>query len=263
MHRNIKVLSWFNFFIDFIFYAPIAVLYFAHISGSWALGMSVYAIIWISSAFLEVPTGIFSDMIGRKNTVVAGAISSLVSVVLYAIGGGYWMLVAGALFEGLTRALYSGNNDALLHDTLRETGAQEEYHEYYGKLNTYNEIGLAVVVSLGGVLASISYPFVFWMSAIPRLILIGLAMQLVEPKTHTGKSTNIYAHFFQSIEQFRTNRKLRLLTIISAMRTAVYEGGINSGQRLWLHSGPCGQLDFPIRSLILAQQSASTTAARF
>ncbi len=224
MHRNIKVLSWFNFFIDFTFYAPVAVLYFAHVSGSYALGMSIYAIIWVSSAFLEVPTGIFSDMIGRRNTVIAGAVSSFLSVICYAVAGSYAMLVVGALFEGLTRSLYSGNNDALLHDTLTQTGAQDEYHEYYGKLNTYNEIGLAVVVAAGGLLASISYPLVFWMTTIPRLILIILAMRIIEPAIHVEKSTNIYAHLTDSLKLFRANRRLRLLTVIAAIRTAVYEG---------------------------------------
>lgn len=224
MHKNVQTLSWFNFFIDFAFYAPIAVLYFAQISGSYALGMSIYSIAWVSSALFEIPTGMFSDMIGRRNTVVAGAVSALLSVIVYALAQSYWMLVVGALFEGLGRSFYSGNNDALLHDSLHETGAHGEYHEFYGKLNTYNEIGLAIVVAVGPMIASISYPLVFWVSAIPRLILVFLAFRIVEPQAGATRNSNIYAHLSESLAQFRKNRKLRLLTVISAIRTAVYEG---------------------------------------
>jgi MFS family permease len=224
VHRNIKLLSWFNFFIDFIFFAPVAVLYFAHVSGSYALGMSIFAIVHVSSAIFEVPTGIFSDMIGRKNTIVLGAFCAFFSVVCYAVGGTYMMLVFGALLEGLGRSFYSGNNDAMLHDTLAETNAQEEYHRYFGKLNGFNALGSAVVAVSGSIMASISFSFVLWISLIPRVVLVVLAIMMVEPKVHLEKSTNIFSHLGESFAVFRTSRKLRLLTIASAMRDAVYEG---------------------------------------
>ena len=119
MHRNIKLLTWFNFFTDFKLYAPIAILYFTQITGSFALGMSIFSIAYVTSAIFEVPTGVLSDYIGRKRTVVFGALCSVLCVTLYAIGGSYWMLTLGALLQGLSRAFYSGNNDALLHDTLK------------------------------------------------------------------------------------------------------------------------------------------------
>lgn len=224
MHKNILVLSWFNFFIDFVFYNPIAVLYFAHVTGSYAAAMSIYSIIWLSAATFEVPTGVFSDLIGRKNTVIAGALCSTISVILYAIGGNYWWLAAGALLEGIGSSFYSGNNDALLHDTVSESGAAEEYKQYYGKFNSYNQIGLVIVAVSGGIMANISYALVLWASLIPRLVLVALAFQIVEPKKKTASHTNIYTHMSESLGQFSVNRKLRLLAIISAMRTAVYEG---------------------------------------
>jgi MFS family permease len=222
--RNIPLLSWFNFLIDFVFFAPIAVLYFAHVTGSYALGMSVFAVIHVSSAVFEVPTGVFSDIIGRRNTVVAGAIASLLSVVCYAIGGTYAMLIVGALLEGMGRSFYSGNNDAMLHDTLAETKAQDDYHRHFGRLNGFNALGSAVVAITGSIMASVSFSLVLWISLIPRVILVILALYMVEPSVHLEKSTNIYVHLKESLEQFRTNRKLRLLTIVSAMRNAVYEG---------------------------------------
>lgn len=224
MNKNIKLLSWFNFFVDFVFYAPVAVLYFAHVTGSYALGMSIFSVVRIFSALFEVPTGVFSDMIGRKNTVVAGACSSVLSVVLYAFGGSYWMLFAGAILEGLGRSFYSGNNDALLHDSLVQTNAQEEYHRHFGKLNAFNGIGSAIVAAVGGFMANISFGLVMWASLVPRIMLVVLALMIVEPKIHVEKSTNIFFHLKESLAQFRLNRKLRLLTIVSAMRTAIYEG---------------------------------------
>lgn len=136
IHKNIKILTWFNFLTDFRFYAPIAIIYFTKVTGSYALGMSIFSIAMISSAIFEVPTGVFSDYIGRKKTIILGSIASVICVTLYAIGGSYWMLVLGALIEGLSRAFYSGNNDALLYDALSDIGKRHEYHMYYGKTNS-------------------------------------------------------------------------------------------------------------------------------
>ncbi len=225
MHKNVKILSWFNFFIDFVFYTPIAVLYFSQVSGSFALGMSIFSVIQVSSAIFELPTGIFSDMIGRKNTVIAGAVFTLLSVLFYALGGSYWMLVVGALFEGTGRAFYSGNNDALLHDSLAESKSEEDYDKHFGNINGYNSVGAALVALTGSALASISFSLVFWISLVPRVVLVLLSVQLVEPKVHSEKSTNIYAHMKEALEVFRSNKKVQLLTIISSLRNALYEGG--------------------------------------
>ena len=62
LHKNIKILTWFNFFTDFLLYAPVAIIYFERITGSYALGMSIFSIIMIGSALFEVPTGIFYKM---------------------------------------------------------------------------------------------------------------------------------------------------------------------------------------------------------
>ena len=115
--RNVRLLAWFNFFSDFRPYGPIAILYFVQVSGSYALGMSVWSVASLAQSLFEVPTGVFSDMIGRKKTMMCGAVASVLSLFMYAIGGSYIALLAGGVFEGLARAFYSGNNDAFLHDT--------------------------------------------------------------------------------------------------------------------------------------------------
>jgi MFS family permease len=70
IHKNIRILTWFNFFTDFKLYAPLAIIYFSHVTGSFALGMGIFSITMIASALFEIPTGVFSDRIGRRKTVI-------------------------------------------------------------------------------------------------------------------------------------------------------------------------------------------------
>ncbi len=223
--RNIRLLSWLNFCTDFVFFAPVAILYFAHVTGSYALGMSIFSLAYVSSAIFEVPTGIVSDMVGRKKTTILGAASSVLCITLYAIGGSYWVLALGALLQGLSRAFYSGNNDALLHDTLREIGKENEYHTYLGKTSSMFQIALAIAAVTGGFMAARSYSLVMWASVIPQICALLISTQIVEPKILNKKSTNIYSHFFESLNYFKQNRKLRLLSIASAIKFGLGESG--------------------------------------
>lgn len=225
MERNIKLLSLLNFFTDFIPYAPIAIIYFANVSGSYALGMSVFSVVMLASAFFEIPTGIFSDMIGRKNTVLLGAMTRIVSAVLYAIGGSYGMLLAGALLEGLSRSFYSGNNDALLHDSLTQLKKEGDFHTHYGKTHAMFQVGLAFSALLGGILAQWSFALVMWVSVIPQVLTLLVSLLLKEPNVYTKEAGNIYFHLRESIRQFRINTILRYISITSILKYSLGEAG--------------------------------------
>lgn len=226
MNKNIRILTWFNFFCDFRPYAPIAILYFTHVTGSFALGMSIFSIIMIASALFEVPTGIFSDRIGRKMTVILGAVSSVLYSVIYALSGSYMLLAIGAILEGLARSFYSGNNDALLHDTLQESNMEHTYAHYLGRLSAMFQVALALSAITGGFLASWSYTWVMWISVVPQVVCLGLSFTIIEPKnTRKQESGNMYMHLKDAIMQFIHKPKLRLLSLSSIVSDGVGEAG--------------------------------------
>src|SRR3989344_68113 len=227
LHKNIRLLTFFNFFTDFKLYAPIAIIYFSQVTGSFALGMSIFSIAMISSALFEIPTGVFSDRIGRKKTVILGAASAVVFSVFYAIGQFYWILAIGAVFEGLSRSFYSGNNDALLHDTLSESGSEHEYAHYSGKLRSMFQLALAASAITGSLIANWSFAVVMWISVIPQLFCLVLSCYLIEPRVRSHESGNIFNHLRESIRYFATNAKLRLLSIASIIGYGIGEAAFD------------------------------------
>jgi len=222
-NKNIKLLALFNFFTDFKLYAPVAIIYFARVSGSYALGMSIFSITMLSSALLEVPTGIFSDLIGRKKTLIFGAFAGTLSIIFYAIGGNYFFLVIGAVFEGLSRALYSGNNTALLYDTLAKTQEQTEYSTFLGKTSSMFQIALAVSAIAGSIVANWSFSWVMWLSVIPQIICIIIGFKISEPQAQSQKSSNVFIHTKKAIKHFIKNKQLRLLSLASIIGYALGE----------------------------------------
>lgn len=214
MHQhNIKLLKYFNFLIGFSLFAPLAIIYFAKVSGSYALGASIFGIIMLSSAIFEVPTGIWSDKVGRRGTVILGSWARVIAFFLYAIASSYWFLAAGAVFEGLSRAFYSGNNDALLHDTLADDGLESEYDIHLGKTSYPEQLSLGISAILGGIIGSYSFEYLIWLSVLPQLGMLYVSYLFNEPKSYTRGEGNIYAHLKEAIHLFITNKKLRLLSL--------------------------------------------------
>jgi MFS family permease len=223
MHKNIRLLALFNFFTDFHLFGAILIIYFAQVTGLYALGMSLFSVAMVSSALFEVPTGIFSDYIGRKKTMVLGAVCAVLSITFYAIGMNYWILFIGALFEGLQRAWYSGNNDALLYETLSNSNRKDEYDHYLGKTSAMFQVAAAIGIIVGGFIAVYSFPLVMWLSVFPQVICLIISFLIVEPVKHNTQSSNIYDHLITASKRIWTNRKLRLLSTNSIIGFAVGE----------------------------------------
>ncbi|MBI9042838.1 MAG: MFS transporter [Anaerolineaceae bacterium] len=215
LHKNIRLLTWFNFFLDLRFFGPVAILYFTQISGSFALGMSIFSTTMLFAALFEIPTGVFSDMAGRKKTVIFGAIASIISLTLYAIGINYWFLFAGAVLEGLARSFFSGNNDALLHDSLREVNQTKAFSEFLGKTSSTAQVALTITAVIGSVIANWSYTWVMWLSVLPSLVCLWLSLKLVEPAIQKEESENFIFHIKKALILYRENNRLKLLSLAS------------------------------------------------
>jgi MFS family permease len=252
--RNVRMLFWASFLLDFRLYIPVQILYFAQVTGSFAAGMSIFSIVFLSSALLELPTGVWSDRVGRRGTAIGGAVAAAVGTICYAIGGGFWMLALGAVFEGLSRALFSGNNDALLYDTLVEEGQLSHLQEYMGQMGNLSQLALASCAVLGGVAAFYSFSLVMWLSVFPQILLIGVMLALVEPNVRQHVEGNIYQHLREAASSILRNPRLRTLSIANIIRFAV-------GESAFLFRAAFLEMLWPLWAIGFARVVSHLTAA--
>ena len=177
--RNVQLINLSQFFVALRFFAAIQVIYFAQVTGSYALAMSIFAVGTVSQAILEIPTGIYSDKVGRRTTLILGAFFGAISVVFYAIGQAFTVLLLGALVQGLARALGSGNNDALMYDSLREAQKEDEYSHFLGRREAMSHFGFGVAALLGGFLATISFSLALWLSVFFQFVAFVITLFIV------------------------------------------------------------------------------------
>lgn len=119
----------------FVFAFPIKTLFFLEVTGSFMLAMSIFAVQEWSGVLFEIPTGCLSDRWGRRKVAIIGAAARLACFALYAFAPGYAMLFAGAVCYGLSEALASGNNEAILYDSLKEHNQEHLYHSVFARFS--------------------------------------------------------------------------------------------------------------------------------
>lgn len=217
MHRNIFLLYIHNLLTDFRFQAPFAVIYFHQITGSYAQAMLVLSLEVLAAALLDIPTGIFSDKVGRKYTLALGSMSYACSLACYAFAPSMGMLVLGAILFGFALALFSGNNNALLFETLKGEGIEDRYPHYLGRVSSMFQIGLTVSALLASFIAPHGLKFVFIAGIVPQILGVFTALQMTEPPTRSPSGKRGITHLLTALSHVWNNPRLRLLTFAQSI----------------------------------------------
>ena len=105
----------------------------------------------------EVPTGVVADTRGRRFSFLLGAVTLLVSTVLYLV---MWQIHAtfigwalASILLGLGFTFFSGATEAWLVDALGATGFTGTLESVFGRAQTVGGIAMLVGSVLGGVIA--------------------------------------------------------------------------------------------------------------
>lgn len=217
--QNVKRIAFFNFFTEFKFYSPILVIVLATYTGNYVTAMSVISVMSLATVILEFPTGVLSDIVGKKTTVIIGSICNILGVLLWAIFPAYQSFLVGALLMGAATALFSGNNEALLFDSLKRVNLQDEYQKYLGKTQFTLQLALAITSILGAVIATWSMQVVLFLSVVPQILALLAAFTLIDPG-HRSTTRNPIKHAYTAIKKIAGNRKLTLLTLARSLNDA-------------------------------------------
>jgi MFS family permease len=184
MPRNVRLLFIHNFLTDFRFQEAFLVIRFAQITGSYTAAMTVLMVVTLTSAMMDIPTGIFSDRIGRKYTFIMGSTCTVLMTICYACADNVGLLYAGALFAGLSEALFSGNNNAMLYETLKVDGQQERFHYFQGRTRSMFQLALCLSAFASLLLAPHGLRLVFVAGIVPQILALGVTLFFQEPRLH-------------------------------------------------------------------------------
>jgi hypothetical protein len=179
-----------KFLGDFLPIAPVLILFYT------ANGLNSTQIFTIQAAFhlavllLEVPSGYLADVIGRKKTLVFGAIFFPLGLAFYAAGRSFAAFIFAEVLLAVSVSMRSGCDSALIFDSLRQLGRESEYKRFEGRSALLARTGTAVSSVVGGLLAAVFLRLPFLVNIATAMFMPPLALALAEPEREKRPGKN-------------------------------------------------------------------------
>ena len=180
IHDNVSRYPWYRFFRDCYFWGPAFFLYFTSVltleQALWLEG--VY---YVSVAALEVPSGYLSDRLGRKCTLVFSSACLAAAFLVFFLGKSFAVFALAQVLMACGYASASGTDTALLFESLKQAGREDEYTHHEARALKFTFRAGAMGALGGGLLALVELKWIYGASCLAALVSMGLALTFTEP----------------------------------------------------------------------------------
>ncbi len=161
--------------------------------GVWMLylayrGLSLFeigimeSIFHITSFTMEVPTGMIADLYGRKTSRVMGRILAVVSTMIMLLSTNLVFFAVSFIFSALSYNLESGAGDALIYDSLKAIGEENDYMRITGRREICYQLASTGALLIGGYLATIDYQLVYKFALVVGVLTVVQTFSFTEPE---------------------------------------------------------------------------------
>ncbi|MBU2566920.1 MFS transporter [Patescibacteria group bacterium] len=188
--RNPRLLFWGRVFRETKMMAAVVMFFYDH-RGVPVNQVFYLSIFWaIFSLLSEVPSGYLADRIGRKQTILLGVVLMLMGDLMQFYAFGFWQFAIIFSFWSLGFSCLSGTEEAMLYDSLKETGEAGLMNEKNARLEAARFAPRAIGPVIGSYIAKdlleTQFQIVIGIDVLLTIIGIGFALRLTEPKICTS-----------------------------------------------------------------------------
>ncbi|CAN5267629.1 MFS transporter [soil metagenome] len=172
----------------------------------------------LAPVLLELPSGSFADMVGRRWSLALGSALVAASTAVLWIADSLPLAMLALFLHGASFSFRSGANQAFLYDALGDR--QSSYAGIFGRLLGASYLVAAAAAWLGATLSDISYNLPFALTIGVALGGVWLAAGLSEPprkRGDAGNSGSVLSHLGEA------HQALRALPTVTAL--LVFSGG--------------------------------------
>jgi MFS family permease len=207
----IKVAKW------FMLYMPVIVLFYQSNGLDMQDVFILQAIYSIAIVVLEIPSGYFADVWGRKFTMIAGGFLGVAGFITYSLTNGFWGFLVAELILGVGQSMISGSDSALLYDSLLHDKREKEYIKTEGKIISIGNFSETLAAIAGGFLAEITLRTPFIAQIAIAMLAIPAALTLVEPPKASSRKATLKEVLNVVKETLHLNKSLRDNILISSL----------------------------------------------
>ncbi len=173
---------------------------------------------WLGIFLFEIPTGIVADKYGRKLSLSLSAIIGCAIWLVFALSGDFLVMASAQFIGGLAVTFSSGADEALLFETMKVLGREDEYAKVAGRARATRTVSAMLAGLAVGAIASVDLVLpAFITSALIGATLIPIlsfretrgASQASEGKRQEGKSLPYTQIVAQAVAALREHATLR------------------------------------------------------
>lgn len=181
--RNFRLYKWHIALGEPLFWGPILISALQNL-GQMSLSQ-IYlmeSVVILGLVLLEVPSGALADLIGRKKAIFIGHVLHTISTILFATMSNLFDAWCANIVWVIGYSLYSGADEALLYDSLKEIGRTDLFREIHGKAVGSRLFLIAFCSIAAGFLAEINLRLPVLLSIIPMIVSAAIALFFTEPQ---------------------------------------------------------------------------------
>ena len=240
--ENIRLDYFYRFFSNFSITSAIWVLYLGYKGMNLIQIGLLESIFHITGLIFEIPTGAIADLLGRKKTIVIGRVLSLVACLIVMFSNNFIYLAIGFSIDALSYNLNSGSEDALVYDSLKILGKENEYEKILGRYNLIIEVAGGIAVFIGGALANISFTLSYAAAIFINLISLFFSLRFFEvlnkeKEVRGSLKETLREHFKGSYFILKENKRLRKLLVFFPLVSVFSATVFFYGQQYFSDSG--------------------------
>lgn len=135
---------------------PIVVLFFQDNGLSMTQIFLLNSIFSISIVVFEIPSWYFSDVLGRKKSLIIAAILGTLWIFSHSLSYWFWWFMFAEIIMALSLWFFSWTDSAIIYDTLLAIWKEKNYKKIEWKMEATWNFSEAIAWILGGLLATIS-----------------------------------------------------------------------------------------------------------
>lgn len=187
------------------FYNSIETLYYRHFGLSFQQIAILISSSLLTSMVLDIPTGAFADLYGRKKSVIVASFFNFLAISLLLLGSSFpWFLIGFSLW-GVGLAFNSGVEQALLYELLAKIGKSELFTRHMGRMSAIFFSVDIISGTLGPLMfmLHIRLPYLISWSALIIVLLLELGLYEEVPKRPNPDRNILRQHLNQMLASYK------------------------------------------------------------
>ncbi len=219
LRRDLALFYLFRLLGTSYLFVPIFMLFQAHRGLSFFDRLSLGGIYSAVVVLVEVPTGVLADRIGRRRSMLLGALAMVASCMVALRAHEFTSFAVAEALGALSMALCSGADSAYLYDLLAAHDRTASYPRAESMASAFHLTGSAVAFAGGGLLAEVdlALPYLVTGAVAATAAVIACMMREDPPVARIAKRSTFGRQTFAAFVDVVRNGRLAWLVGYSAV----------------------------------------------